>query len=182
MEAFQVNPDKKIVQIGYWLRKLHSIYYLPVTRLKKAVVHQNAHYIHQLFAAEKREFQLEPDYGAVEVLPFLSDDQYDDLLSRNIVYVELYDSSANNAVVECIVRNTPILINPLPAVKEYLGEDYPFYFSHRSQAARKAEDAALIEETHRYLKAHPVKEKLTAAHFLKSVGDSEIYQNLSHGS
>ena len=179
IEAFHLNPDKTIVQIGYWLRKLHSIYYLPVRRLKRSIVHQQAHYIQRLFAAEKREFQLEPDYGAVEVLPFLSDEQYDDLLCRNIAYVELYDSSANNAVIECLVRNTPILVNPLPAVREYLGEDYPFYFTHRSQAARKAEDPALIEATHRYLQKHPIKEKLTAAHFLKSVAESEIYQNLS---
>jgi glycosyltransferase involved in cell wall biosynthesis len=179
IEAFHLNPDKKIVQIGTWLRKLHSIYYLPATRLKKAILHQQAHYVRQLFAAEERAFQLEPDYTSVETLPFLSDEQYDDLLCRNIAYVELYDSSANNAVIECIVRDTPILVNPLPAVREYLGEDYPFYFVHRSQAARKAEDPALIEATHRYLQKHPIKEKLTAAHFLKSVAESEIYQNLS---
>jgi glycosyltransferase involved in cell wall biosynthesis len=181
MEAFHANPDKKIVQIGYWLRKLHSIYYLPVRRLKRAIVHTHTPYIQQLFAAEKREFQLEPDYGSVEVLPFLSDEQYDDLLSRNIVYVELYDSSANNAVIECLVRNTPILINPLPAVREYLGEDYPFYFSHRSQAARKAEDAALIEETCRYLQMHPIKEKLNSEYFLDSVARSDIYRSLPTG-
>ena len=178
IDNFLENPDKKIVQIGSWLRKLHSIYYLPVTRLRRAIVHQHLPYIKDLFAAEKKEFQLDPDYEAVEVLGFLSDAQYDDLLSRNLVYLELYDSSANNTIIECIVRNTPILVNPLPAVREYLGEEYPFYFTNRSQAARKAEDVALIEETHRYLQAHPIKEKLTLSSFLKSVAESEIYQNL----
>ena len=145
------------MQIGSWLRKLHAIYYLPVTRLKRAIVHQQVPYINQLFTTERREFQLDPDYGSVTVLGFLSDDQYDALLSCNIVYLELYDSSANNTIIECMVRNTPILVNPLPAVREYLGEDYPFYFTNRSQAARKAEDVVLIEETHKYLQAHPIK-------------------------
>lgn len=178
IDNFLDNPDKKIVQIGSWLRKLHSIYYLPVTRLRRAIVHQHLPYIKNLFAAEKKEYQLDPDYGVVEVLGFLSDSQYDDLLSRNIVYLDLYDSSANNTIIECIVRSTPILVNPLPAVREYLGEDYPFYFSSRNQAARKAEDVALIEETHRYLKAHPIKEKLTPSFFLKSIAESEIYKNV----
>jgi glycosyltransferase involved in cell wall biosynthesis len=179
IENFLANPDKKIVQIGSWLRKLHSIYFLPVKRLKKAIAHQHVPYIEDLFAAEKKEFQLDPDYGSVEVLRFLSDVQYDDLLSRNIVYLELYDSSANNTVIECIMRNTPILINPLPAVTEYLGEKYPFYFTHRSQAARKAEDAALIEETCRYLQSHPMKNRLTAGYFVKSVAESAIYRSLA---
>jgi glycosyltransferase involved in cell wall biosynthesis len=178
LENFLANPNKKIVQIGSWLRKLHSIYYLPVTRLKRAIVHQQVPYINELFTTEKKEFQLDPDYGSVQEVGFLSDAQYDALLSCNIVYLELYDSSANNTVIECIVRNTPILVNPLPAVKEYLGEEYPFYFTNRSQAARKAEDVVLIEETHKYLQAHPIKEKLTAAYFLKSVAKSEIYQSL----
>jgi hypothetical protein len=178
IENFATNPDKKIVQIGSWLRKLHSIYFLPVKRLKRAIAHQHVPYIEDLFAAEKREFQIEPDYGSVEVLRFLSDAQYDDLLSRNIVYIELYDSSANNTVIECMIRNTPILINPLPAVKEYLGEEYPFYFTHRTQAAHKAEDAALIEETCKYLQTHPGKEKLTGEYFFESVAGSEIYQRL----
>ena len=178
MENFLANPDKRAVQIGSWLRKLHSIYYLPVTRLKRTIIHQQVPYINDLFAAEKKEFQLDPDYGSVDVFGFLSGPQYDDLLSRNIAYLELYDSSANNTIVECIMRNTPILVNPLPAVREYLGEDYPFYFANRSQAARKAEDAVLIEETHRYLQAHPIKERLTASYFLKSVAESEIYRSL----
>ena len=178
IESFLANTDKKIIQVGSWLRKLHSIYFLPVKRLKRAIAHQHLPYIEDLFAAEKKEFQLEPDYGSVEVLSFLSNAQYDDLLSRNIVYLELYDSSANNTVIECIMRNTPILINPLPAVREYLGDEYPFYFTNRNQAARKAEDAALIEKTHRYLQTRPIKEQLTPEYFLQSVVESEIYRNL----
>jgi GT2 family glycosyltransferase len=179
MESFLANQDKKIVQVGSWLRKLHSIYYLPVTRLKKAIVYQHVPYIDDLFTTEKREFGLDPDYGSVEVLKFLSDAQYDHLLARNIVYLELYDSSANNTIIECLVRNTPVLVNPLPSVKEYLGEEYPFYFVNRGQAARKAEDASLIEETHRYLQNHPMKRKLTAEYFAKSVAESEIYRSLA---
>ena len=47
----------------------------------------------------------------------------------HIVFVDLYDASANNALVECVIRNTPILINKIPGVIDYLGEDYPLYFN-----------------------------------------------------
>ena len=48
--------------------------------------------------------------GDVILMDRASDEEYDKLLSENIIFVELYDSSANNLVIECIARNTPILI------------------------------------------------------------------------
>ncbi|MCO6450794.1 MAG: glycosyltransferase [Caldilineales bacterium] len=177
-ERFTTNPQKRIVQIGAWLRKLNSIYYLPVGRLRRAIVHQHRPYIDELTARERTVFGLRPDETLVEILPFLDDDAYDELLASNLVYMELYDSSANNVVIECIARATPILVNPLPAVVEYLGKDYPFYFVNREQAARKAEDIALIEQTHRYLLTHPLRPNLTSKAFLQAVASSSIYEQL----
>ncbi|NEP27721.1 MAG: tetratricopeptide repeat protein, partial [Moorea sp. SIO3I6] len=56
---------------------------------------------------------------------------------------------------------------------------YPLYFQSRQEAAAKAEDFALIEETHHYLQQHPIKEKLSNDYFLKSIVKSDIYQQLS---
>jgi hypothetical protein len=67
-------------------------------------------------------------FGSVQVIKRLPDAHYDDLLSESVVFLELFDTSANNAVVECIVRCTPIVINRHPAVVEYLGPDYPLYY------------------------------------------------------
>jgi hypothetical protein len=61
---------------------------------------------------------------------------------------------------------------------EYLGEDYPFYFSSMEEAAHKAEDFDLVYQAHQYLLNHPIKEKLTGEYFLKSFVDSEIYQSI----
>jgi hypothetical protein len=41
--------------------------------------------------------------------------------------LSLVDASTNNAVIECIARATPLLVNPHPAVIEYFGADYPTY-------------------------------------------------------
>ena len=56
--------------------------------------------------------------------------EYDQLLEKNIVFIELIDASANNTILECIVRNTPIIVNKIEPVVEYLGDDYPLYFEN----------------------------------------------------
>jgi len=100
------------------------------------------------------------------------------LLSQNIAFLHLYDSSANNALIECIARATPVLINPLPAVLEYLGPDYPFYFHTLAEAARKAEDTSLVLAAHEYLRQPALRQKLTGEYFLRSLVHSEIYRQL----
>jgi hypothetical protein len=118
-------------------------------------------------------------YESVEIVPFLPNREYDFLLSQNIVFMFLYDSSACNAIVECMVRRTPLLINPLEAVVEYLGEDYPFYFQSLAEAAEKAMDRDLIYRTHEYLIRHPLQQELSGASFLRTFLQSGTYQSLS---
>jgi hypothetical protein len=54
--------------------------------------------------------------------------RYDQLLATHVVLTEVFDASANNVVIDCIVRHTPLLVNRHPAVVEYLTPDYPLYF------------------------------------------------------
>ena len=70
----------------------------------------------------------------------------------NVVFLELLDASANNAVVECIVRNTPVVVNRHPAVEEYLGRDYPLFYDRFHQAAELLTDEQIVA-AHRYLKS-----------------------------
>lgn len=50
---------------------------------------------------------------------------YDILLSFNRVILNVFNSSPNNTILECIVRYTPIIVSKHPAIIEYLGETYP---------------------------------------------------------
>lgn len=178
MDRFLSNPEPKIVQVGWWLRKLHSIYYLPVNSLRKAILDPGRSGIDKLFEIEKKLFELKPDNQSVELINYLTNFDYDDLLSKNIVYLDLYDASANNSIIECIVRNTPVLVNPLPAVREYLGEEYPFYFCNLKEAAEKASQISLIEETYLYLKNYSFQNKLTSNYFADSLVVTKIFQDL----
>jgi len=66
---------------------------------------------------------------SIDVIEKVSNEEYDKLLTENIVFLCLVDCSAVNTVIECIVRNTPFIINKHPAIVELLGSDYPLYYS-----------------------------------------------------
>lgn len=91
-------------------------------------------------------------YSSVDVIQRLDDTQYDEMMASNIVFLNLEDASAVNTIIECVVRNTPLLVNPLPAVVEVLGADYPFYYANLAEAGQLACDVQRIRQTHNYLK------------------------------
>lgn len=96
--------------------------------------------------------------NSVETVDKLNNDEYDEILSKNIVFLHLVDASAVNTIIECIVRNTPIIVNYHSAVIELLGEDYPLYFLNGSiyemnkQIQEMLQTPEKIHETYLYLK------------------------------
>ena len=177
------NREKKVVQAGFWLRKLHSIFLLKSKNFQKCFIRKDNVNLDNLMKTELKNSDFndlitEEAIRSTKILNFLTNDDYDRLLAENIVFLDLYDASANNSIIECMVRNTPVLVNPIESVVEYLGPKYPFYFHDLDEAAAKLEDQELIRETHHYLVNHPVTKKLTGEYFKKSVLRSSIYRSL----
>jgi hypothetical protein len=173
-DRFMENENKKVIQVGWWLRKIESIHNLMVNDdLTKIILQLTSSWFPRM-KLSKTGYKIDPK---VEKMSYLNNDDYDDLLSQNIVFLDLYDSSANNATIECIVRNTPILISKIPPAVEYLGEDYPFYFSSIKEASKKINDFELIKETYLYLRNYN-KEYLARDYFVKSIIESEVYTKL----
>ncbi|PSB01606.1 hypothetical protein C7B64_17520 [Merismopedia glauca CCAP 1448/3] len=190
-DRFIANPSKKIIQLGWWLRKLVAIYQLPIARnnpLGYQKVKLNAAFapnakaqLERLVAKqiEVEQIILDPVFFEnTQELTHVSNQEYDELLSQNIGFIYLYDASANNAIIECIARATPLLVNPLPPVVEYLGEDYPLYFNTLTEAVEKVMDIELIHKTHQYLKSCSTRQKLSAEYFIKNLQTSEVYQRI----
>ena len=171
---FLSNNRKTVLFIGHWMRDYRSLFLLKSGKYGKRLL------VGGSVPADKHVI----DSCAVEYpqenIPCgkVSDQVYDQLLRENICFISLFDASANNVVIECIVRTTPILINRLPAVVEYLGEEYPFYYADLEEAARKLQDEKLIKKTHEYLCVLPNKKFLSEDFFLRSVIKSEVYQGL----
>jgi hypothetical protein len=94
-------------------------------------------------------------------------EEYDELLSKNLVFVDLFDAAANNTVLECIVRNTPLIINKIEGVVDYLGEDYPLYFDSLEDVPNLI-NTQKIQEAYDYLKQMD-KSKFKMDYFLNEL-------------
>lgn len=160
MSLYHNNPQKRVVHVGHWLRKPEKIAELS-TSLRKTIL-----------TCLDQEYSL-PD---VDTPGYLYREEYDEMLSKNIMFLYLEDSSANTSILECIVRNTPVLVNRLPAVEEYLGKDYPLFYEDMEDASDKLNDES-IYLAHQYLKSMD-KERFTLSYFVNSIANSEIYESL----
>tara|TARA_B100001564_G_scaffold295898_1_gene261188 strand:+ start:291 stop:2723 length:2433 start_codon:yes stop_codon:yes gene_type:complete len=146
--------NRKIIQLGYWLRKMHTIYDVEAEGYTKHwLIGQN--YAKQMFQREEYDrdiFYSDNQKKRVNIVEGLNNDEYDNFLSSSIILLNLYDASANNAIIESIARNIPIIVNKIPSVVEYLGSDYPLYFTDESEIEQKTQDMNLLLQTHEYLK------------------------------
>jgi hypothetical protein len=95
--------------------------------------------------------KVRPDIRREEVTVFyrVDDKVYDELLASSVVVGELYGAAANNVTVECMARGTPLIVNRLPAIEQYLGVDYPLFYSDISEIATLlTEENLLAANTH----------------------------------
>jgi hypothetical protein len=112
----------------------------------------------------------------VKVIERLSNEDYDDLLTENIVFLNLVDAAAVNTIIECIIRNTPIIVNRIPAVVEMLGENYPLYYGDvignthnmNQEIIELLLDTRQLKSAHKYL-SHMDKTKYTVNYFINDV-------------
>ncbi|BEQ13477.1 tetratricopeptide repeat protein [Desulfoferula mesophila] len=186
---FMDNRQKLVVQIGNWLRSHVAIRRLPLIKgnplgYGKAFLEPSPGFlaaIEEIVRREKAHYgvEIEPEYAAnTQALRPLPNAEYDELLAQNLVFLYLFDSAANNTIVECIARATPLLVNPLPAVREYLGDAYPLYYDTLEEAAQKALDLELVKKAHDYLAHSGVQDKITWDYFLDSFKNSAVYRSL----
>lgn len=166
-DRFLARSPRRILCGGEFLRNFQAYYDLKAPGFSKQLL------VHEGF---KWESVVQND--SVTQLGRVTDDEYDLLLEESVVFLNLLDAPANTAVVECIARNTPLLINRLPGVVEYLGEDYPFYYSSMEEAEAKLQQSGLIRETSEYLSRSPMKAALTGESFLAALQNSAIYRSL----
>ena len=136
---FEANPDKSLLQVGWFCRNTAAIYQVATPRnywLSKVHLRQRVVWIGYTEQLCQHYFRgAEHNFGSTAVIDTQDDDKYDVLLSRNIVFMEVISAAANNTVVECIARNTPIVLNRHPGPLYYLGDDYPLFYDSIDQVA-----------------------------------------------
>lgn len=168
-DKFLQNPHKKLLQVGQQLRKMTSIYLVDIPpNFEKMWLTgtKNFNKCSDLLLKECNYLNVQINKNQVE-MKYTSIKDYDQLLACNIVMIHLFDASANNTVLECIIRNTPIIVNRLPAVIEYLGENYPLYFESLSQVSELL-SVEMLRAGHVYLQ-NLDKTKLNINNFVNDI-------------
>lgn len=166
-DSYEANESKSLVQLGFYIRNTRAIYQVPdIERHQKVrILNRSLKFIYGYDRAVVKYWKSSSSRGMhcnVRNINRISDIEYDNVLSKNIILTELFASAANNVVIECIARNTPLIVNRQPAVEEYLGKEYPLFFDdisevptliHRSRSAyehlRKLDKSRFTLETFR---------------------------------
>lgn len=180
-EAFESNPTPRVIQVGWYLRNYKAIYQMPTPDwIGRAHLRDNAPWIRGACRRtdEFSPFRNRPTYPGVKIIDRVSNEGYDELLCQNVMAVEFFDTSANNAVVEAIVRNTPLVVNNHRAVREYLGEEYPLYFEDIGDCYELLRDPMRIRAAHEYLRDMD-KSELTGEAF--AVGVEKFVKSVALG-
>lgn len=100
---------------------------------------------------------------SVEQINFLENDEFDKLLTHNVMFLDLYEASAANTVIEAIARYNPIIINKIPPVVEYLGEEYPLYYTQLDQLQYITRERIVL--TYEYLRKLRLRSELSIENF-----------------
>jgi glycosyltransferase involved in cell wall biosynthesis len=165
----------RVVQVGDWLRKLQAIFQIHAPDHEKVMLFK--HWTRDFM---EREIAAIGDFRNDSVLQrdFVGNEEYDDLLSTSVVLCLLYASAANNVLLECMARGSPIIINPLPSVLEYLGEDYPLYATTVQEAEEILQDRPRIAASVDYLRKRFASLDLSYEGFQAKIAASDFYRNL----
>lgn len=191
--SFQRSTEKKIYMIGWWMRKYDVFLAMQTVDMEKVIIlkDEEGEWVRDYVMYEIRKVLQVPDLNNSDVQPrytseeasewhrtlnlkiqdYLDDREYDKIFQSNLAFLDFYDLSASNAIIECILTNTPLLICKQEPCVEYLGEEYPFYFSSLEEASEKVNDMNLICRTHVYLKRMD-KSKFTYAYFNQCVREA----------
>ena len=121
--GFRHQTSYAVVQVGNQFRQVSAIYRLNTKLPKLWVGARQPHLV-----AKELGLKRVPR-GIVRRLGRLSDNDYDQLLLTNVVIIPLWCAAANNSILECIEMNVPAFVTRLPATEEYLGKDYPLFYS-----------------------------------------------------
>jgi hypothetical protein len=115
--------------------------------------------------------------ASVQVIEHLGNGAYDELLTCNAVFMNLVDASACNTALECLARNTPLIVNRLPALEELLGADYPGFYTTPAQADALAASMAPVTAMYRHLATKVDKKKLDIVKFVQDVEREIVYRS-----
>lgn len=140
-DRFKSRHRPRLLHVGEFLRDYQAFFDLDVPEWDK-------HFLIPEDWKEKRPLLQLND--SVALIQPLDGQEYDQVITESVVYVKLFDAPANTLVLECIATATPICVNRVGGIVEYLGEDYPLYMNGDTRMLLS--DEGRLKAAHNYLK------------------------------
>ena len=177
-EKFAGESTKQVLFIGEFMRNFQAFYDLMVPDgYQKILLKAPDVNFQKLYNPDKERYDLKTN-DSVVAIERVPDEEYDRLLSSSVVFLNMFDAATNTTVLECLGRGTPVAINRLPGIEEYLGESYPLYYDTLEEATTLLGSKEKLVEASQYLVAHFEKSPLTGESFIRSFASSAIYRSL----
>jgi len=186
MESYNNNTMKMLVDVGTWCRRVSSIYIGNFPQQFKLVNLWPAGYstisskrssIQNMLGKELDIIGHDSNLNHVYQQDYLQQHEYDSLLSRNIMFFDYWDTSANNIIMECIERGTPLVCRRGVSVIEYLGADYPLFFDDLCDC----DDIITtdnIQLAHEHLLNIKKSKRFDLDNFVDNIVESDIYKSI----
>jgi hypothetical protein len=179
-----IKKVNNLVAIGCQLRRLTTIFKVKTSYNKIWLPGRNIIQVRNLLLkdCESNNITLNKEEINKVSIRMLDNKEFDNLLLNSFVLIDLYDASANNALIECISRNIICFVRRLPAVEEYIGKEYPLLFDSIEELEMKLHNYKLIKKAYNYLVSHnEFKEQLKINRFISDILNSDITKYiLSH--
>lgn len=177
-EKFKSESPRRVLFIGEFMRNFQAFFDLetPPT-YKKVLLRSSDVDLSNLFNNKRDKIQLRVN-DSVTVRERVGNEEYDQLLSSSVVFLNLFDAGANTTVLECLARHTPLVINRLPGVEEYLGSEYPLYYNTSQEAIELLCNDEQLMAASRYMAQHFESHPLTGERFIQEFASSAVYRSL----
>ena len=143
--------NKKIYNIGWWLRNFKTfIDFVPPNNFQKIILIKN-----DFKLSFDKNIYPNNNLSTVEIVNEIDDDKYMEIFKNSCVFADIVDCIANNTILECIKFNTPIILRRSKSAEEYLGTQYPLFFTDINELELFTEETFLLDlivQAHTYLK------------------------------
>jgi hypothetical protein len=171
--AAALSITSSIVLLGQQYRRIASLHQLQTQRSKVWLPSfSDPHWLRIKTDMELKAENVTMD-DTVEIRRLESNDDYDMFVRQNIVIVDLWAAGANNAVMESLALQAPFLIRKLDGPVEYLGEDYPLFFSHLDEVQYWLDNEDVLRE--KMLEAHRYLQQLdTSGYTIEHFGEQMV--------
>jgi len=170
-DADRYISNPRLRHSGFELRDVAKFFTLKTSIVKDIYIGHMHNY--DLIKRELSYHAISPkQYGVNVVYKFLNNQQYSEQLISTIGFACYYDCSASNAVLEHIMSHSPLVVNRIPPIVEYLGEDYPMYYENISHNLDQyLLDKSFVQQTSDYLKQQSQRKEFTIDHFCEFVNE-----------